>query len=68
MKTSEAAKKLNDIDYINHLENVLEEITNASKKLLVLAEKQLDQSATHDGITNAETIAELRKAITNATE
>lgn len=39
----------------------------ALAELLALAEKQLDQSATHDGITNADALAKARKAIRNAT-
>lgn len=40
----------------------------ALQNLLAIAEKQLDQGANHDGITNANVLAEARKAITDATE
>ncbi len=44
-----------------------EELIAALANLLALAEKQLDQSATHDGLTNAAAIAAARQALAKAT-
>jgi len=43
-------------------------LLTALSELLALAEKQLDQSATHDGLTNANAIAKARKAIRESTQ
>lgn len=40
----------------------------AFEKLLTLAEKQLDQSATHDGLTNCNALAKAREALKQAKE
>lgn len=40
-------------------------LIRAASALLRLAEKQLDQSATHDGLTNCDALAALRAALQN---
>ena len=42
-------------------------LLNALQTLLKISEKELNQSATHDGLKNCEALAKARKAIKEAT-
>lgn len=60
--------KLNKTEYNREMQQAKKreyELAEALTKLLHVAEKQLDQSATHEGLNNCNLLVETRKAMRN---